>query len=106
LLGVDQGDPESRRAERSRAGTGVRCLSRRVVAYRIEARLDPARKTVTGSETVTYRNDSTETLKEIPFHLYPNAFSGDRTLFARETLQEEGPHPRWKRRSGRRDGDG
>ena len=68
-------------------------LSRRPVAYRIDASLDPRRKSVAGSETVSYRNDSPDALQEIPFHLYPNAFSGDRTLHSRETLREEGPHP-------------
>jgi len=68
-------------------------LSKRIVSYRIDARLDPGKKTVTGNEVVTYRNDSPESLTEIPFHLYPNAFASDQTLYARELLAEEGPHP-------------
>jgi peptidase M1-like protein len=65
----------------------------RKVTYRIDARLDPRHRTVTATEIVTYRNDSPDALPEIPFHLYPNAFASDGTLFARELLQEENPPP-------------
>ena len=68
-------------------------LSPRTVSYRIEARLDPEKRLVSGVEVVRFRNDSADTLREIPFHLYPNAFANDRTLFAREALAGPDPDP-------------
>jgi hypothetical protein len=44
------------------------------VAYRIEAELDPAAARVTGSQTITYRNNSPDTLEHLVLHLYQNAF--------------------------------
>ncbi|MDQ6737701.1 MAG: M1 family metallopeptidase, partial [Gemmatimonadota bacterium] len=42
--------------------------------YLIDARLDPATNTVTGSERVTYLNNSPDTLPQVLIHLYQNAF--------------------------------
>src|SRR5271157_1198759 len=58
-------------------------LSTRVVAYQIEARLDPVRKTVDATETLTYRNLTGRPLDTFPFHLYLNAFQPTST-FMRE----------------------
>lgn len=52
------------------------------VGYSIDARLDTTDHTVTGSELVTYNNQSPDTLQEIYFHLYPNAFRNDTTAAA------------------------
>jgi hypothetical protein len=56
---------------------------RRVTAYRIEATLDPARRLVTGRETLTYRNLTSTPMRDLRMHLYPNAFSNTRTLYMR-----------------------
>ena len=45
------------------------------VSYRIEAELDPATARVQGEETVTYRNNSPDTLGLLVFHVYQNLFS-------------------------------
>jgi Peptidase family M1 domain len=58
-------------------------LSVRVVAYRIKARLDPAKKTIDATETLTYHNLTGKPLSEFPFHLYLNAFQPTST-FMRE----------------------
>ncbi len=58
-------------------------LSRRVVSYRIDASLDPQRHRVAGRETIVYRNDSRAPMPDLRFHLYPNAFSNTRTVYAR-----------------------
>ncbi|HEX6588719.1 MAG TPA: M1 family metallopeptidase [Longimicrobiales bacterium] len=42
--------------------------------YRIEARLDPATALLEGSETITYRNDSPDTLRVVVVRLYQNLF--------------------------------
>ncbi|MGA9593442.1 MAG: hypothetical protein WBS18_10135, partial [Candidatus Acidiferrales bacterium] len=50
-----------------------------MVAYQIEARLDPAKHTVAGSETLTYRNLTGQPQQTFPFHLYLNAFQPQST---------------------------
>src|SRR5215472_6814481 len=55
-----------------------------VVAYTIEASLDPAAKTVTGKERLVWRNPSGDSVSELRFHLYLNAFKNNRTTFLRE----------------------
>ena len=42
--------------------------------YSIDVRLDPDRRTLTGRETVTWRNISNITTQELQFHLYYNAW--------------------------------
>ena len=49
-------------------------LSQRVVAYQIDAKYDPAKHTVDGTETLTYHNLTGRPLDRFPFHLYLNAF--------------------------------
>src|SRR5215472_10644422 len=56
-----------------------------VVAYTIEASLDPAAKTVTGKERLIWRNPSGDAVSELRFHLYLNAFKNNRTTFMRES---------------------
>ena len=55
-------------------------LSTRVVAYRIEARLDAVKKTIDATETLTYRNLTGQPLDRFPFHLYLNAFQPKSTV--------------------------
>ncbi|MBW7452767.1 M1 family metallopeptidase, partial [Paenibacillus sepulcri] len=43
------------------------------VQYRIDARLDETNMHILGSETVTYRNTSKDTLRELVFHTYADA---------------------------------
>ncbi len=56
-------------------------LSERVANYDIEARLDPASKTVDGLEVLTYRNLTGRPLDRFPFHLYLNGFQPRATWF-------------------------
>src|SRR5215831_158231 len=55
-----------------------------VVTYTIEASLDPTAKTVTGKERLVWRNPSGDSVSELRFHLYLNAFKNNRTTFLRE----------------------
>lgn len=55
-------------------------LSTRVVAYQIEARLDPSKHSITATETLTYKNLTGQALTTFPFHLYLNAFQPDSTF--------------------------
>jgi hypothetical protein len=49
-------------------------LSVRVVAYKIDAKLDPAKKIITATETLTYHNLTGQPQQTFPFHMYLNAF--------------------------------
>jgi len=69
-------------------------LSRRVVAYEIDARLDAQRKTIDAVQILTYRNLTGKALSEFPFHLYLNAFQPESTFF-RESRREGGPR-KWE----------
>ncbi len=56
-----------------------------IASYRMEVRLDPAAKTVTGSGRISYRNPSQDTLDEIWLRLYLKAFSSPDTTWMRES---------------------
>jgi len=56
-----------------------------IVDYRIRARLDTAQKAIDGQETLTWRNDSPDTIRELRFHLYLNAFQNEKSTFMRES---------------------
>src|SRR5262245_38970475 len=58
--------------------------SPRNASYTIVARLDAARHTITGSETITWRNVTNRAAPDLQFHLYWNAWKHDRTTFMRE----------------------
>ncbi len=59
-------------------------LSDRVVAYDIDATLDPVAHTVDGKETLTWRNRSRQEVRAIYLHLYLNAFEGQQSTFFSE----------------------
>ena len=50
------------------------------VRYKIEARVDPVTATILGKESLTYFNNSPDTLHFAYFHLYQNAFQPDSYL--------------------------
>lgn len=60
-------------------------MSDQIVRYNISARLDPASKTITGRETLAWRNESPDTIPELRFHLYLNAFQNEKSTFIRES---------------------
>lgn len=47
--------------------------------YSIDAQLNDKEKSITGSETIVYKNNSPETLSFIWFHIYPNAYKDQST---------------------------
>ena len=59
-------------------------LSPRNASYTIAARLDPAARTITGSETLTWRNLTSRPAADLQFHLYWNAWKNPRSTFMRE----------------------
>ena len=52
--------------------------------YTIAARLDPATRTITATETIAWRNITGHPAGELQFHLYWNAWKNNRTTFMRE----------------------
>ena len=54
-----------------------------VASYRLHAKLDCETHSVEGSGAIRFTNRSAASLPELWFHLYPNAFSHERTRFLR-----------------------
>ena len=59
-------------------------LSPRNASYMIAAQLDPATRTITGSETIVWRNITAKPAADLQFHLYWNAWKNPRSTFMRE----------------------
>ena len=56
-----------------------------VVAYTIEVSLDPATHQLEGKERLVWRNPSGDTVSELRFHTYLNAFKNNRSTMMRES---------------------
>ena len=59
--------------------------AQRVVDYAIDVRLDAENRSITGRERLTWSNPSNDTVGELWFHLYLNAFRNNRSTFFRES---------------------
>ncbi len=68
-------------------------LSPRNASYTIAATLDPSTHTITGTETISWRNITTKTATELQFHLYWNAWKNDQSTFMRERALGGGGGP-------------
>ncbi|MCS6916952.1 MAG: M1 family metallopeptidase [Chitinophagales bacterium] len=55
--------------------------------YNIQVRLDDQKHVLHGDISITYHNQSPDTLHEIFFHLYPNAYIDRSTAYARQQLR-------------------
>ena len=55
-----------------------------IVRYKMTARLDPSAKTVKGHYTLGWRNHTGDTIPDLYFHLYLNAFKNVDSTFMRE----------------------
>ncbi|HNB57210.1 MAG TPA: M1 family metallopeptidase [bacterium] len=60
-------------------------LSPRIANYDLRAELKPEQKTVEASWNLHWWNASRDTVKELQFHLYLNAFRNERSTFIRES---------------------
>ncbi|MBM3779756.1 MAG: M1 family metallopeptidase, partial [Acidimicrobiia bacterium] len=69
-------------------------LSPRNASYDIEVRLDPDTKSVTGRETLRWRNLSRNDATELQFHLYWNAWRNDDSTWMRGRSLTGGSRPR------------
>lgn len=68
-----------------RATVSDRPLSERRVAYDIAVTLDPQKRTLRGTQTLTWRNPDRVPVDELQFHLYLNAFKNEKSTFMRES---------------------
>jgi hypothetical protein len=84
ILSIVQG-AASAAAQAESTGVIAPPLSPRNASYTIAARLDPATHTLTGSETLAWRNISTSSATELRFHLYWNAWRNNASTYMRES---------------------
>jgi hypothetical protein len=80
------------------ADTTTKPLSTRIVAYQIDAKLDPSKHTIAASETLTYKNLTGQPQQTFPFHLYLNAFQPQSTFMTEVRLagtRGNGPDSEW-----------
>ena len=64
-------------------------LSNRVVAYSIDAELDPVKHTIKGKQQLTWRNRSAQPVCSVYLHLYLNGFDGAGSTFMTEQRASE-----------------
>lgn len=57
------------------------------VAYRIQVTLNDETHELNADEEIEYLNNSNQTLQEIYFHLWPNAYKNDHTALAKQLLE-------------------
>jgi len=65
---------------------GQKAYWQQQVDFNIAVSLNDTKHTLDGFETITYTNNSSDTLGFIWFHLWPNAFKNDRTAFAEQMV--------------------
>ena len=59
-------------------------LSPRIANYDIQVRLDTASKKIIARESILWKNPSADTIREMQFHLYLNAFRNNHSTFMKE----------------------
>ena len=62
--------------------------SDRTASYQISAELNANAKMVAATETITWKNNSQDTIRELMFHTYLNAFKNSQSTYFRESQQE------------------
>ena len=85
------GQPPARAGAEPRVSAAARSpspvLSPRNASYAITARLDPASRTLSGDELLTWRNTSSVPAATLRFHLYYNAWRNTRSTWMRERVR-------------------
>ncbi len=56
-------------------------------SYRMDVKLDTSNNNITGFENIEFMNPTSDTLSQICFHLYPNAFKDTSSAFCRENSE-------------------
>ena len=60
-------------------------LSPRTASYDIHVKLNPEKKTLEATETLYWKNPSADTIRELQFHLYLNAFKNTMSTWYKES---------------------
>ncbi|MCK4631245.1 MAG: M1 family metallopeptidase, partial [Bacteroidales bacterium] len=60
-------------------------LSSRIANYDMKVKLDPVEKIIDGTMTFEWKNPSQDTIRELHFHMYLNAFKNNRSTFWKES---------------------
>lgn len=68
--------------------------------YNINAELNEKERSISGSETITYRNNSPETLSFIWFHIYPNAYKDESTMLFKQIKNDTKQKDKLKQYTG------
>ena len=68
------------------AGPATTARSDRIASYSIDARLDPATRTLHAEQVLTWRNATATAAATLPFHLYYNAWRNTSSTWMREQL--------------------
>ncbi len=63
----------------------AQAVSPRLANYDITATLDPDSKTITATEILTWKNHTSDTIPDLQFHLYLNAFKNEKSTFFKES---------------------
>ncbi|GAB3321780.1 M1 family metallopeptidase [Larkinella ripae] len=69
----------------AQSDSAARPLSPRLANYQIRVQLDTQTRRLEGTETLVWKNPSTDVIRELQFHLYLNAFRDDQSTFMRES---------------------
>lgn len=90
--GHDHGPPRVRKMiepaadpRRTALRGGGPARSPRIANYKIDARLDAARHSITATETLTWTNTGASPVTSLPFHLYLNAFKNESSELMRSS---------------------
>ena len=76
--------PAGASAQHAASGAVDPPLSPRNANYTIDVRLDVRSRTLTGTETIVWRNITTKAVRNLQFHVYWNAWKNARSTFMRE----------------------
>jgi len=60
-------------------------LSPRIASYVIDVRLEPEKRMLHGTETLTWHNQTKSNITDLHFHLYLNAFRNEQSTFMKES---------------------
>ncbi len=64
-----------------------------IVRYKMSARLDPDKKTVKGHYILAWWNHTEDSIPDLYFHLYLNAFKNSESTFIKESVKQAGLSP-------------
>jgi len=72
-------------ADPTKPAPEIQTLSDRIVEYHISVELDIDSHTLLGTQSISWRNPGKQSVQELYFHLYPNAFRNTDSTFNRES---------------------